>query len=43
MPGMRREAGCGTQGWAFFECDVPVRVQEVQRAAKTDAAAEDLR
>ena len=42
MPGVRRQADGRAQGRAFPECDVRVRVQEVQRAAKTDAAAEDL-
>lgn len=42
MPGVRRQADGRTQGRSFFECDVPVRMQEVQRAAKTGATAEDL-
>ena len=43
MPGMRRQADGRTQGRSFPERDVRVRVQEVQRPAKTDAAGEDLR
>ena len=42
MPGMRRQADGRTQGRRVYECDVSIRVQEVQRAAKTDDAAEDL-
>ena len=42
MPGMRRQADGGTQGRLVRERDVRVRVQEVQRPAKTHAAGEDL-
>lgn len=42
MPDLWREATCGTKGRHGYERNVREPVQEVQRAAKTDAAAEDL-
>lgn len=42
MSGVRRQADGRAQGRPFFKRHVRVRVQEVQCAAKTDDAAEDL-